>query len=247
MRWRDAPTLSDDERAIVVADPDDSLRFARTAPTCAALVLTSARRADSERQIATPKNLRAALAGAAKAHWRLFAFFGHAIAGTDGLPASAALVLARGTPLYAHEIVSDRGSYPMPQRVLLGGCGTGGLEAGGFGEWLGLTTAMLWAGASAVVATAWPVLNHPQTESLHLRLADRLATADNPAVSLRDLQLRELDAWRQNRSATALLRDGSGDDPRRALLPQGPPWTDETYRPPIFWAAYLVCSGPLQS
>ena len=84
-------------------------------------------------------------------------------------PYSSPNGLCAGEPLGAATwLATDPASdAAVANRVLLATChGSGADTAGRAGEWLGLAPALLFAGARMVVATAWPVLDHPVTAAI---------------------------------------------------------------------------------
>lgn len=100
-------------------------------------------------------------------------------------------------------------AYPMPPRVLLSACGSLGALAstqvteGSYGvesagEWLGLALGVLFAGADHVVSTSFPLLDHAVTAEMDGELAERLASGARPERALREVQLRQLVAWRES-------------------------------------------------
>jgi CHAT domain-containing protein len=66
-------------------------------------------------------------------------------------------------------------------------------------EWWGLPIALIFAGASAVVATSWDMLDCPAGARLAGELVTCARTADDLAPALREVQLRYLARWREQR------------------------------------------------
>jgi CHAT domain-containing protein len=85
---------------------------------------------------------------------------------------------------------------PCPERVLLSACDSSGSSGAGAGEWLGLGTALLAAGAHDVVATAWNLPDWRYTNRFEHRLLRRLTTCSDVAEALADVQREALARWR---------------------------------------------------
>jgi CHAT domain-containing protein len=215
---------------VVIADPTEDL------PGAAKVVrdLTElAPRIVLRGRAATPSALTGALTGISPGAPGLVVYAGHA---ASAEPGQAYLLLASedgqsSTSLSARELLSGIPGepgyrYPLPSRVLLAACATAGAEAAGpAGEWLGLAPATLWAGASVVVATSWPILDEGLTPELTARVAAMLATAADPARALRAIQLDMLGHWQ------------AGEATNRACGDQTPASTKAS---PIHWAPYVV-------
>jgi CHAT domain-containing protein len=77
----------------------------------------------------------------------------------------------------------------------LSSCSSGGATGSGRGEWLGLSTVCLLAGARSVVGTAWPIPDTPGTLRLEEDLLQRLTAGEDPATALRACQLPRLAEW----------------------------------------------------
>jgi CHAT domain-containing protein len=75
--------------------------------------------------------------------------------------------------------------------VILGACDTGGGTDGGFGGFDSLAGAFLDAGASRVIATAWPVDDAPTGQLMSL-LHAALRDGQTPTAALRSAQLKAL-------------------------------------------------------
>ena len=116
----------------------------------------------------------------------------------------------------------------VANRVLLATChGSGADTAGRAGEWLGLAPALMFAGARLVVATAWPVLDHPVTATIDEELARALTTSPRPATALAHIQRAWLDRWRATGWRTSARAVGSADVP-------------VDHASPLLWAAYVA-------
>lgn len=170
------------------------------------------------------------LAGGAPGEPGLFYYSGHATANNFS-DDEEALALSGGSALSAHLLFSPRGeSFPFPARSMISACQSSGAAAGGAGEWLGLTAALLWRGSRQVVATNWKIWDTPFTSTFDLALADRLRTAEDAAAALRETQLQALDKWRSSMHDYTDWQSDSrpGSSPVLAF--------------PLIWAAYC-CIG----
>jgi CHAT domain-containing protein len=215
---------------VVVADPNEDLPGAgRVVQDLAEL----APRIVLRGRAATPSALAGALTGISPGAPGLVVYAGHA---ASAEPGQAYLFLAgedgqSRASLSARELLSGVPDepgyrYPLPSRVLLAACATAGAEAAGpAGEWLGLAPATLWAGASVVAATAWPILDEGLTPELTARVAAAFTTATNPARALRAIQLDMLRRWQP------------GDATNSAYGDQEPATREAS---PIHWAPYVV-------
>jgi CHAT domain-containing protein len=116
----------------------------------------------------------------------------------------------------------------VANRVFLAVChGSGADTAGRAGEWLGLAPALLFAGARMVVATAWPVLDHPATAAIDREVVSALATSQRPAAELSRIQREWLGRWRATGWRTSARAVGS------SVIP-----TD--HAAPLLWAPYVA-------
>jgi hypothetical protein len=130
-------------------------------------------------------------------------YFGHAQAGTDEAPASAALVFtdAAGDPrlFTAFDWLADPDGHPAPPRVALIGCGSDDSDVA---EQSGLPIAAINAGAALVTATRWvlPTDLDPATRptTALATAVDRAHSAPSPIDALRAWQLERLAAWRKH-------------------------------------------------
>jgi CHAT domain-containing protein len=215
---------------VIVADPNEDLpgagRVVQDLTELAPRIVLRGR-------AATPSALAEALTGTSPGAPGLVVYAGHA---ASAEPGQACLFLAgedgqSRASLSAWELLSGVPGepgyrYPLPSRVLLAACATAGAEAAGpAGEWLGLAPATLWAGASVVAATAWPILDEGLTPELTARLAAVLTTATDPARALRAIQLDMLRRW-QPGEATNCARGDQEPASRKVS--------------PIHWAPYVV-------
>jgi len=128
----------------------------------------------------------------------VFCAFAHYCQQTD-VPAAGGLLLTDDV-LTLRDLVSWNSSenVRVPERVLLAMCesiaaGAGdavatgpdfGLGAGTW-EWLGLSAGFFAAGARYVVATSWPLLDHPRTTDFDHAIADAL-TKSSPSSAVRE-------------------------------------------------------------
>jgi tetratricopeptide (TPR) repeat protein/CHAT domain-containing protein len=215
---------------VVVADPNEDLPGAgRVVQDLAEL----APRIVLRGRAATPSALAGALTGTSPGAPGLVVYAGHA---ASAEPGQAYLLLAgehgqSRASLSAWELLSGVPDepgyrYPLPSRVLLAACATAGAEAAGpAGEWLGLAPATLWAGASVVAATTWPILDEGLTPELTARVAAALTTAIDPARALRAIQLDMLRRWQQGEATNSAY--GNKEPATRKASP-------------IHWAPFVV-------
>jgi tetratricopeptide (TPR) repeat protein len=213
--------------ALAVVDPEDTLVHLPALRVKPRRLLTGERRLSltARGDKATVVGTRSALAEALRrvtANESLFFYAGHAEAGAAGVPAAASLRLAHGDRIYAFDFLGlshDGLRFPLPSRVFLSACGTSGGESV---EWLGLAAASLIAGATQVIATCWPTLDHPATAALEAELVDRLCRGDDAAEAIRDLQLGALNCW------------------RRQCLPDSAVHEECSASAPFIWAPYIT-------
>ncbi len=184
---------------LACVDPRGDLRNSREAPAGARQILTG------EPASNLPPPSLAALTAALNAHppgtQGLFYYSGHTESVGAGGDDGDALALYGGDALSAAQIFTGvaEGNGPyFPERVLLSACASSGAQGAGSGEWLGLTAAVLWAGARQVIATTWPIWDTHFTSRFDRDLAAALQRGGDPAMALRDLQLASLDAWRSS-------------------------------------------------
>ncbi|MBF6171917.1 CHAT domain-containing protein [Nocardia blacklockiae] len=119
--------------------------------------------------------------------------------------------LLLGTHTLATEPIAGQQLWPMPSRVALIACESGGDLR--FTEALGLTTAIIHSGAELVTATRWPL----PTDLAFQRLADATETTPlqdviraidtahetpNPIAALSNWQRTRLAAWRESGTIT---------------------------------------------
>lgn len=233
VEWtRQNPQYPIDLRPIVVAcvDPQNNLANAGRVPHGAMTVLSGT---GSSGQTATREALIAALQSSPRSAPGVFYFSGHGSHEGLGGDLEDGLALHDGV-LTARDVFTvdqdGRPMIPFPDRVLLSACELAGSRGAGAGEWLGLTAAMLWAGARQVISTHWSIWDTPFTAGFDLELAQNLRRAADPAVTLRKLQMEHLDMWRLS----------SHDLSYRHL--DGIPSRFEKTAFPMIWAAYC-CVG----
>ncbi|MBQ1019798.1 CHAT domain-containing protein [Micromonospora sp. D93] len=207
------PTFPVDELPLSVAcvDPRGDLQFSRLVPPGTEIALTHPG--------ATPQALAIALRRLGPSHPSLFYYSGHASGDGDvesGLALQGSLVTAD----LIFTSAGDDPALPFPSRVMLAACASSGAGGGGAGEWFGLSSAILWAGARQVVATNWRVWDTPFTSRFDLDLADALRRPEDAATALRAVQLKWLHRWRST---------PQGADPGESPLP-------------VIWASY-ICMG----
>jgi hypothetical protein len=144
-------------------------------------------------------------------HWLLFTA-GHLVS-DPASPARGGLATASADGTTAALSLQDllegaeaqRPRYPMPERAVVVGCTSIGLEANRageaaprspFSEWQGFGAAMLLAGARHVCCTLYPILDARQIREMSIELARQLVHTRDPAAALRLVQLAQLNAWR---------------------------------------------------
>jgi tetratricopeptide (TPR) repeat protein len=139
---------------------------------------------------------------------------GHAEPGPDGRPLDAGWPLTRhvdGTPgegLSVEDLL--RGELHVPSRAVLFGCTTMGVDEG-LSEWWGFPVALLYAGASSVVASTWDLFDCPASALFAADVLRLAIEADDLATGLRELQMRWLHDWRNRRAGDRSL-GFDGDD-----------------------------------
>lgn len=112
-------------------------------------------------------------------------------------------------PLAAKDLLLDPARWPMPGRVALIACESGGDPR--FADALGLTSATLHAGAELVTATRWPLpTDHalalagadPAARPLQeaIRAIDTAHESEDPVRALAGWQRERLTAWRRERT-----------------------------------------------
>jgi tetratricopeptide (TPR) repeat protein len=130
------------------------------------------------------------------------AYIGHVSNAPDDVPANTSLVLDDDN-LYARDLLyDDKRRWPMPPRVALLGCGSGGAQAP---EWLGLAPASMWAGAEIVAATAWDLIDEPDTWNLAEEVVTILHGGPDPAAEWRKRFIGHLEDWKSDRDAPSPL------------------------------------------
>lgn len=167
-------------RALVIADPTGDLPQARAeGEEVAALWSDATLLLDRE---ATAEAVWAALPEASMVHYA-----GHAVHDRDA-PALSHLQLGGGDRITLFDLVSSSLSAGV---VVLSGCETGRSQTPAAGNPLGLSTALLDAGAGSVVASSWRV-REQAAGALMVRFHTALS-ALGPAAALRQAQLALLE------------------------------------------------------
>lgn len=168
---------------LAILDPLGDLPHARR------LALDGVRLGTGGDAAATRENVLASL----RKGFGLLVVAAHIRAGVADDPASAALALHDGAGASDYMTVSELANAGAPQTCVVVGCDASGGVVGD--EWTGLATALLWAGATWVVASTWPT-----TEDRHTAASDRaLATtvqAHGARAGLWSWQRERLSAWR---------------------------------------------------
>ncbi len=163
-----AATHGGDGGAVVAADPGGDLQGARDEGRAVAALLGVAEPLQGDEVRAAA--LREALATASTVHYA-----GHAVVDAD-LPQHSHLRLAGGERL----TWMDLQAMPVGSSlVVLSGCETGRAVRPAAGEAWGLATALLHAGAGAVLAAAWEVPDRPTAEVMQ-RFHQERTTAPAP-------------------------------------------------------------------
>jgi hypothetical protein len=148
-------------------------------------------------EVPTLQRLVAALSRIDPGEDGIFYYSGHTFGGSGD--SEDALVLADRETLSADEIfnsASQDGGLAFPETAIVSACSSAGAHGAGAGEWLGLSAAMLYAGANQVICTAWPIWDNPFTRQFDERLTSLTQRLADPAVALRELQLESLAEWR---------------------------------------------------
>lgn len=148
------------------------------------------------------------------------------------MPLNSSLVLADGDELTVYELMLLR---LQARLVVLSACSTGQGEMTGGDDVLGLTRALLAAGAEAALVSLWPV-DDDSTAIFMQEFYQRVVHGSSPRVALqgaqlalRSLTLAEIDVRTrgQRRSPVAAAATGIPDD-------------DGGYRHPYFWAPFVL-------
>ncbi|MFE9959193.1 CHAT domain-containing protein [Micromonospora sp. NPDC005299] len=135
---------------------------------------------------------------------------------------------ANEATLSAQDLLTDSATdpaFPLPAEVVLSTCDSAGASAAAGGEWLSMGPAVLWAGASAVVVSLFPVFD---SDRLDKYLVQRAADPGRTSALTGDLlsyQRRSLTAWRNgDRSCAPLWWTG--------YAPLGHPYLSQTVSQP---------------
>jgi CHAT domain-containing protein/tetratricopeptide (TPR) repeat protein len=217
LRHLPPPTTPPVAPTLVVGDPEDPVWTAPTGEVAPAAPLPGARleaRAVAEHlpgatllvgRAATAAAVRAELSSARTVH-----LAAHAVLDPDA-PLTTAILLAHGEVLRVVDLVGARIAADL---VVLSACDSGGGQVTGGDEVLGLTRALLAAGASAAVVSLWPI-DDRATAVLVERFVAELAAGVPPPDALRRAQswFRGLDPDGRSRAFAALLdRDDGAQD-----------------------------------
>jgi CHAT domain-containing protein len=160
-------TPTPDDHAVVIGDPDQSLKYARREAEAVAAQLGATPLLGAA---ATVANTRRLLAGAPWVHLAAHGHYQH----VD--PLSSGVVLADGV-LAARELL---GGF-APRAMVLSACETGHQAAATGDELWGLARALLYAGAQTALLSLWRVLDRT-TERLMTRFYAALLASTEPAV-----------------------------------------------------------------
>ncbi len=181
-RWRDRPSVRLDGDALVVGDPTyEPGRNLRQLPSARLEAAVVASTLGATPLLGDAATLEAVLARLPGAHVIHLATHGRAI---DGAPNSAELALAGDGRLTIADLM---GSDTQIDLAVLSACDTGRGSATASGDVVGLTRALLGAGARDIVVSLWPV--DDQTACLTMaRFYERLSAGSSVAGSLADAQ-----------------------------------------------------------
>jgi hypothetical protein len=211
------------ERAVFIADPTGTLHFTRQVlPRLASRMYPGAEvygRSSAPSGLATTDVILGALPGSDRQGASLLHLATHG----DLNPVPAVRALDGALPL-ARVLRQARGRAPdAPGGLVITSACLTDVTLADFDESLTLATAFLAAGATAVIATRWPVDQDP-TLALAVRLHHHLRDGHAPAEALRRAQLD-------------LLRPGPAV--RESLGPQFTAIGDERLSHPASWAGHV--------
>ena len=201
-RWRDRPPVRLDRDALVVGDPTyGPARNSRQLPSARLEAAVVAAVLGAEPLLAEAATQDAVLAGLPGAHVLHLATHGRAL---DGAPNSAELALAGDGKLTIADLM---GSDTDIDLAVLSACDTGRGTATASGDVVGLTRALLGAGARDIVVSLWPV--DDQTACLTMvRFYEQLKAGSGVSAALADAQAdvrrrspAERDTWYESLAA----------------------------------------------
>jgi hypothetical protein len=149
-------------------------------------------------------------------------------------PLTSAILLADGGRLQVADLVGHRLAADL---VVLSACDSGRGPTTGGDEVLGLTRALLAAGAGAAVVTLWPV-DDVSTALVMTRFVTGLEGGRDPAAALREAQrwYRGLDEAGRS-AALAALGDVADDGGTRALVRSTVPAVAPAH--PLRWGGFV--------
>jgi tetratricopeptide (TPR) repeat protein len=170
-----APAAADDDRALVVADPNGDLPLARAEADAVVRALSAADDGAWKVDVLRGADARGDAVRAGLARARILHYAGHAdFGGPDGMEGE--LSLAGGSALTPGDILA----LPrVPALVALFGCETGSESASGTSDSLGIAHAFLTAGTSGVIATSRAV-DDALARDVAARLYPRLGAPPGP-------------------------------------------------------------------
>ncbi len=171
------------DTAVWVADPTGDLPFCRSVPQPPWTVLTAS---------TTPRADADAVQAALRTPRDVLVYRGHIEPGLPTDPASSRLLLSEGSSIRADDLLAEANA---PQLCLLLGCDASGASTGD--EWTGVATGFVWAGASDVITTQWPVISGSDQERLDLELVDDCLRL-GASAGLAAWQRRHARAWRSD-------------------------------------------------
>jgi CHAT domain-containing protein len=174
---------------------------------------------------ATPNAVLSALRDCTLAH------VGSHAASNPTEPLSSRIDL-EGGPLQAHRLPGAR--LTRARLVVLSACETAVVGRDAPDEAVGISTALLQAGATGVIASLWAVPDEPTALLVRELYRGLLADGRHPHVALRDAQVRLRDA------TNAELAAEDAD----AALRDDPLWrTSQRYAHPYNWAAFTYAGA----
>jgi len=187
-RLRTDGNQRDQQGTVIIADPLGDLESTGTLTSPAATVLGA-----GSLLPATRHHLRHAL----DRRPLLLAVAGHVRPGTDTDPASAAILLDGDDCRIDALAVTELAEMVIPPWCLVLGCDGSGAGVGG--EWTGVLTGLVWAGARQIATSTVPVIDDEVTSRLDQHLLD-FVECDGPVRGLLHWQRFMCDRFRNEPS-----------------------------------------------
>jgi len=169
------------EGRVWVSDPTGDLPFSRRSPETGWSVLSAT---------SSPPATKSAVLAQLALLPEVLVLRGHVQSGLPTDPAAAQILLSCGDTLSTLDLLHGPGA---PRLCILLGCDSLGGRTGL--EWTGICTGFIWAGASQVVTTLWPVVDDSIQEQLDLDLVSALLAAAGGSA-LCKWQRTEAHRWR---------------------------------------------------